>query len=110
MTSLLRRARQSKQEVTIDWQMETFCCMTTSPSPAPMMRPIRSPMVTGIIHQPSSQARMPRVAQVSVNSCMRLAGAVGHGAERVADHVGGVGEDGEFLAPGKQMVGRGRHG
>ena len=39
MTSLLRRPRQSKHEVTIDWQIETFCCITISPSPAPMIRP-----------------------------------------------------------------------
>ena len=68
MTSLLRGPFQLKQEVTIHWQMETFCCMTTSPGPAPMMLPMRSPTVTGMSHQPSSQARMPREAQVSVNS------------------------------------------
>ena len=28
MSSLLRRPDQSKQEVTTDWQMETFWCMT----------------------------------------------------------------------------------
>jgi len=39
VTSLLRRPDQSKQEVTTDWQTETFCCITTSPSPAPMMEP-----------------------------------------------------------------------
>ena len=33
-----------------------------------MMLPMRSPQVMGMAHQPSSQARMPRVAQVSVNS------------------------------------------
>ena len=71
MTSLLRRARQSKQDAITFWQMETFCWITTSPSPAPIMLPTRLPTVTGIIHQPSSQARMPRSAQVSVNSCMR---------------------------------------
>ena len=71
VTSLLRRARQSKHDVTTFWQMETFCCITTSPSPAPIMLPTRLPTVMGIIHQPSSQARIPRVAQVSVNSCMR---------------------------------------
>ncbi len=73
MTSLLRRPDQSKQEVTIDWQIETFCCITTSPSPAPMMEPTRLPTVTGISHQPSSQARIPRVAQVSPNSRRRPA-------------------------------------
>ena len=77
MTSLLRRPDQSKQDVTIDWQMETFCCMATSPSPAPMIAPTRLPTVTGISHQPSSHARMPRVAQVSANSCMRSAARCG---------------------------------
>ena len=45
--------------------METFWCMTTEPGGAPMMRPTASPTVTGIAHQPSAQARTPRVAHVS---------------------------------------------
>ena len=56
----------------MDWQTETFCCIPVSPSPAPMMRPIRLPTVIGISHQPSSQARMPRVAHVSAYSAMRV--------------------------------------
>ena len=31
-------------------------------------------------------------------------GAFGHGAQRVADHVGGVRQDGELLAPGQQRI------
>ncbi len=31
-------------------------------------------------------------------------GAAGHGAERVADHVGGVGKDGKLVAPDKERV------
>ena len=52
----------------MDWQMETFWCMTVRPFGAPMMPPTRLPQVTGISHQPSSQARIPRVAQISANS------------------------------------------
>ena len=80
--------------------------MTTRPFGAPMMEPIRSPQVTGMSHQPSSQARMPRVAQVSVNSAECGQRAARHGAQRVADHVGGVGEDGEVrqASSGLQVV------
>ena len=73
MTSLLRGPDQSKQLVTMFWQMLTFWCITTSPGPAPMMEPTRSPTVTGISHQPSCQARTPREAQVSVNSWSEVA-------------------------------------
>src|SRR5579863_7212408 len=53
--------------------METFWCITTSPGPAPIMVPMRLPTVTGISHQPSSQAQTPREAHVSANSCNALA-------------------------------------
>ena len=88
----------------MDWQIETFCCMTTSPSPAPMMEPTRLPTVTGISHQPSSQARMPRRGPGVAEFLEPAGGAPRHGAERVADHVGGVVEDGKFLAPGEQRI------
>ena len=84
--------------------METFCCITTSPSPAPMIEPTRLPTVTGISHQPSSQARMPRVAQVSANSRSRACVRSRHGAQRVADHVRGVPENRKFFAPGEQGI------
>src|SRR6266404_8923151 len=70
-TILLRLLPKAKQEVMIDWQIETFGCITTSPSPAPMILPIMSPTVVAIIHHPSSQARMPRVDHMSVYSCRR---------------------------------------
>ena len=53
---------------TCHWPVEAFWFMTTSPGPAPMMEAMRSPTVTDISHQPSCQARTPRVAQVAVNS------------------------------------------
>jgi len=65
--SLFRGPFQSKQEVTIAWQTETFWCITTSPGLAPMIEATRLPTVTGISHQPSSQARIPREAHVSAN-------------------------------------------
>ena len=57
--------------------METFWCMTTLPGGAPMMRPTSSPTVKGIRHQPSAQARTPRVAQASVYSFKRSVAAFG---------------------------------
>src|SRR5271165_7035743 len=70
-TILLRRPDQSKHEAMIDWQMETLGCMVTSPGPAPMICPMRLPTVMGISHQPSSQARMLRVDQMSAYSFSR---------------------------------------
>jgi hypothetical protein len=49
----------------------TFWCMLTEPAGALMSAPIRSPTVTGMSHQPSAQARTPRVAHWSANSFMR---------------------------------------
>src|SRR5713226_9746738 len=70
-TILFRLPLKSKQDVMIDWQMDTFGCITTSPSPAPMTRPTMSPTVVAIIHQPSSHERIPRVAHISAYSCNR---------------------------------------
>ena len=44
--------------------METFWCMTTEPAGAPIGAPTSSPTVTGMAHQPSAQARTPRLAQM----------------------------------------------
>src|SRR5277367_1803010 len=67
-TILLRGPFQSKQDAIKDWQMETLGCITTSPSPAPMIFAIRLPTAIGISHQPSSQARMLRVDHMSAYS------------------------------------------
>src|ERR1039458_1836074 len=67
-TILLRRGRQSKHEVTIQFATDTFGIMTTSPSPAPMMRPTRLPTVRGISHHPSLHARMLRDSHWSAYS------------------------------------------
>ncbi len=40
----------------------TFGTIATSPAPAPISGAISSPTATGIAHQPSAQARTPRVA------------------------------------------------
>ena len=79
MTSLFLGPDQSKQLVTMVWQMETFWCMMTRPFGAPMIFAIRLPQVTGISHQPSSQARMPLVAQTSANSWRAVAARRGMG-------------------------------
>src|SRR3989442_15101459 len=71
VTILFRLAVKSKQEAMIDWQIETFGCITTSPSPAPMMLAIRLPTDVAIIHQPSSHARIPRDDHMSAYSCRR---------------------------------------
>src|SRR6185295_9757198 len=70
-TILLRLPEKSRHPAMIDWQIETFGCITTSPSPAPMILPTESPTVLGIIHQPSSHERIPRVAHISAYSCKR---------------------------------------
>ena len=51
--------------------------MTTEPGGAPTMRPIWSPTVIGIVHQPSPQARIPRVAQTLAYSASRSSAAAG---------------------------------
>jgi hypothetical protein len=47
-TILLRLPRQLKHEPTIDCATDTFGCMVTSPSPAPMIFAIRLPTRLGI--------------------------------------------------------------
>src|SRR5579864_1304878 len=49
-----------KHERTISSATVTFWCMTVLPGGAPTMRPIWSPTVIGISHQPSPQERIPR--------------------------------------------------
>src|SRR6266481_159310 len=71
VTILFRLLPKAKQEAMIDWQIETFGCITTSPSPAPIILPTISPTVVAIIHQPSSHARIPRVDHMSAYSCRR---------------------------------------
>ena len=51
--------------------------MTVEPGGAPMMRPIWSPTVIGISHQPSPQARIPRSVHIRVNSSTRCSAAAG---------------------------------
>ena len=85
---LLRRPARSKQERMIDWHTETFWCMTTEPGGAPMMRASASPDASpACSHQPSAQARTPRVAQR--RGVLREVGArpAGHGAQGMADQV-----------------------
>lgn len=55
----------------MDCAMDTLGCMVTSPSPAPMILAMRLPTVIGISHQISSQARIPRVDQMSAYSFSR---------------------------------------
>src|SRR5260370_41609039 len=55
----------------MDWQTDTFGCIVTSPSHAPIMLPMRLPTAMGISHQPSSHARMLRVDQTSAYSFKR---------------------------------------
>src|SRR5207249_3390633 len=106
----------------------TFWCMTTEPGGAPTMRPIWSPTVIGIVHQPSPQARIPRddapdlVADGHRHRPPALAPGAdpagrprarvlgqpplrfgGHRAERVVDQVRGLPEDREALAVGEEL-------
>ena len=55
------------------WAMVTFWCMVTLPGGAPTIGATMSPTVTGMSHQPSSQARTPRVAQMCAYSASRSA-------------------------------------
>ena len=51
--------------------------MTVEPGAAPTIRPIWSPTSIGIRHQPSPQARIPRVFQVRAYSARRSSAAAG---------------------------------
>ena len=77
--------------------------MTVLPGGAPMMRPIWSPTVIGISHQPSPQARMPRSRHMRAYSSRRVLGGGGHRGERVVDQIGAVAEDREAVAIGEQI-------
>src|ERR1044071_6494 len=70
-TILFRLPSKVRHDAMIDWHIDTFGCMTTSPGPAPMIVPILSPTLVAIIHQPSSHERMPRVDHISAYSCKR---------------------------------------
>ena len=76
----------------------TFWCITVVPGAPPMIRPIWSPTVSGISHQPSPQERIPRVFHIArVLEEARL-GSRRHRPERVVDQVRRVGEDRELIA------------
>ena len=109
VTILFRFADQSKHDSTIAWQIDTFWCITTSPDPAPMILPTRSPTVTGISHAPapSSQARIPRVSHSSAYCCKTVPRAVArHRAQRMADQVQRAIKNREFSAPAKKRIHR----
>ena len=46
-----------------------FWCIEIDPGGAPMIGARMSPTVRPISHQPSDQARTPRVIQLSANAC-----------------------------------------
>ena len=64
-TTLLRLPEKSKHEATTAWHWVTFWCTDTLPAGAFMSTPISSPTSRESIHHFSSQARTPRVAQMS---------------------------------------------
>src|SRR5436190_1158844 len=66
-----------KQETTIASAIATFWCITVEPAGAPMMRPIWSPTVSGISHQPSAHARRPRSFHVRAYAATRSSAAAG---------------------------------
>ena len=76
-----------------------FWCIEIDPGGAPMTGARMSPTVRPISHQPSDQARTPRVIQLSANACTLVHGAAGHRAERVAHQVGAGVDDGKFRPP-----------
>ena len=57
--------------------MVTFWCIETLPGGAPTTRATWSPTVSGSSHQPSSQARTPRVFQACAYSSTRSSTAAG---------------------------------
>ena len=56
------RRRGRKQERTTASATATFWCMTVEPGGAPMIRPIWSPTVIGIVHQPLAPGADPALA------------------------------------------------
>ena len=73
----LRSPGRWKHERTTASAIDTFWCMHTVPGGAPTMRPIWSPTVSGVVHQPSPHARMPRSAHVRAYSRTRSSTAAG---------------------------------
>ena len=69
-----------------------------------MMRPIWSPTVIGIVHQPSPQARMPRSLHMRAYSASRSSAFAGIARERVVDQVGRVLEDRELGAVVEELA------
>jgi len=55
----------------------TFWCITVEPGAPPMMRPIWSPTVMGIVHQPSPQERIPRSFHIRAYSASRSSAFAG---------------------------------
>src|SRR2546425_6085462 len=64
-TTLLRLPEKSNQDATTAWHVVTFWWVETEPLGAFISAPISSPTSAASIHHRSSQARTPRVAQVS---------------------------------------------
>src|SRR5262245_45255794 len=64
-TTLLRRPLKSKQLATTAWHRVTFWCTLPEPEGAFISAPIPSPTSRVMPHHFSSQARTPRVAQMS---------------------------------------------
>ena len=73
--ALRRRGRE--HESTIAAAIVTFWCIPTEPGGAPTIRPIWSPTSSGIVHQPSPQARIPRSRHVRAYSATRSSAAAG---------------------------------
>ena len=66
-----------KEESTIASATATFWCITVVPGAPPMMRPIWSPTVMGIVHQPSPHERMPRSFHMRAYSARRSSAFAG---------------------------------
>jgi hypothetical protein len=62
---LLRRPEKSRHEATTLSMTETFWCIATVSGGALKIRPSALPTSIGELHQPSAQARTPRVAHCS---------------------------------------------
>ncbi len=68
-----------KHERTTSAATVTFWCIATDPGGAPISLAILSPIVIGVSHQPSPQARIPRAAHVSAYSFSRTFASSGIG-------------------------------
>ena len=65
---MLRGPEKSSAEASSPWITETFWCITVEPGGAFISAPTWLPTSTGAVHQPSLQARTPRVAHWSAKS------------------------------------------